>query len=162
MPSVTPSPGLHPPTGIDPTMLPGVDPTTPLVTHTSSPPGTDPTKPAGGSPDASHSLNLAGTEVADSLRQEFHDTAPIPTVNGQSGSGGALIGSSGDDLVIGATHGQELIGGGGNDCLAGGAGGMALFASNDGSHPSAGQDTAQNFNVLVGGPGDALVGGRSE
>jgi Ca2+-binding RTX toxin-like protein len=74
------------------------------------------------------------------------------------------MGSSGDDLIIAAPDSKQvLIGGGGNDCLLGGQGHVALVASNlKDTDPAVGQDTPKNFNVLVAGDGDILVGGNGQ
>lgn len=76
------------------------------------------------------------------------EPAPAP-----EGMGGNLIGTPGDDLLIGDDNSQVLVGGPGDDTLIGGAGADLLIGG-------PGDDTlvaGSGADMLIGGPGDDVL-----
>jgi Ca2+-binding RTX toxin-like protein len=75
-----------------------------------------------------------------------------------------VAGTPSNDVISGVSN-NEVVGGGGDDLLLGGAGQQTLYASTDPNNPlnptvsAAGADTADNFNILSGGPNNILAGG---
>jgi hypothetical protein len=96
MPYVTPTPGVQPPVGADPT--PPAEPTSPEPT---SPEPSDPGSP--GPTDAGVALNEVGAALYGFLLQGFKDTSDVNLVDGREEPAQShLMGSSGDDLIIAA------------------------------------------------------------
>jgi Ca2+-binding RTX toxin-like protein len=119
---------------------------------------------AANSQNPADNLNSVGLSVYNYLTSQQGDT--YQSIHGTTQES-MVVGTPGNDVIYGAS-GNELVGGGGNDALLGGAGNQVLFASTDSTHPldshvtAAGTDTSSNYNVLVGGPHDVLVGGPGQ
>jgi serralysin len=110
---------------------------------------------------SAEALNSFGQEVYGSYADASGDT--FQTIYGTPQED-RVVGTPGNDVIVGVAGNQELIAGGGDNALLGGAGNMFLFAGTDTNHPldpqikAAGAPTPSNFDVLVGGPNDVLVG----